>query len=83
MRSRAYAYDEKTGDPIADNKARNLNRALGRSLRGNLHARARSRRRRAQIVRVEFMRYAETVALVAEDKGLPSYPARLIESLRE
>lgn len=59
-------YDERTGDPFRDNNARRANRELHRATWGYLKIQAKSRRRRAAIMRAEFPRYAGIVAVAAE-----------------
>ncbi len=64
--SRPRIYDERTGNPIVDNRARELTKAIDRACGGTLRAGAKSRRRRAQIQRAEYPNYLAVVAVVAE-----------------
>lgn len=60
-------FNEKTGDPLSDNAARNINRAIKRELRRTLRFRARNWKRRRVIQRIEGNAYAELLASVMLD----------------
>ena len=72
---RVHVYDERTGDPAADNAARRLNTALTRWMRARkpLRVVAPSRRRRAAVMRAEAPGYAALVAQVARMYALPPH----------
>lgn len=60
-------FDEKSGNPVRDNKARNLNRQIRRRTLETLRFQAKNWKRRRVIRRVEGDAYAELVAAVMVD----------------
>lgn len=64
-------FNEKTGDPVEDNRTRNFNRSFRRMVRSSLHVSAKGRKRRKEILRIESEAYAWLIVGLA----LESLPA--------
>lgn len=60
-------FDHKTGNPIEDNRARNMNRRMWRDAKRALHVSAAGRRRRKYIKRVEGATYIKIVVHVMDE----------------
>lgn len=60
-------FNEKSGNPVRDNKARKLNREIRRRTLETLRFQAKNWKRRRVIRRIEGAAYAELVAAVMVD----------------
>lgn len=60
-------FFEKTGNPPADNAARNTNRSIHRRTRETIRIQARSRKRARKLFHIEVDRYQHLVASVMNE----------------